>query len=676
MMAKYDWKIFSLIPEKNLLRQINRIGAITFYFVLAGILLASIVGWYFSQNIVRPIKDVINAFKELQNSDFKQTKRLPVRSNDEIGELVKWFNTFLDNLAARQLSEKALGESEERYALVANATNEGLWDWNIKNNEVYFSPRFFALLGQNEDNSRSLKTPQYWYELIYEEDINSVKSAISDHLNAITPYFQCEHRLLHQDGGYRWVLSRGLAIRDSSGKAIRMAGSHTDISYQKNAEKKLIYDAFHDILTGLYNRAWFVSYLQKLLGGLSRNRDLNFAILFIDLDQFKIVNDSLGHAAGDELLIQVSERLQACIRETDLLARFGGDEFVILLECDDDYRFLQIAERIIEAFSSSFSINGSDIYTGASIGITLKATGYQDAGEMLRDADIAMYQAKLNGKNCYALFDKEMRHHLLTQIKTEKLLRDAIQNNELELYFQPIISLSDSRLIGFETLLRWNSPILGQVSPAIFIPLAEANGNILPLGHWIFESAFIQWRAWKEEFVGFDQLVLSINMSPVQFRDELFLKRLPNIMDSYNIKGSEIAIEITETAIIREKTLAAKVINNFKKSGIDIHLDDFGTGYSSISHLAGFQIDLIKIDRSFIERIGLDSKEDKLVKAVINFANNLGIKCTAEGVEEAEQQRFLTIANCDYGQGYFIAKPAPAHKLTEFINEHLASSKA
>ncbi|HEY7866017.1 MAG TPA: EAL domain-containing protein, partial [Psychromonas sp.] len=222
---------------------------------------------------------------------------------------------------------------------------------------------------------------------------------------------------------------------------------------------------------------------------------------------------------------------------------------------------------------------------------------------------------------------------------------------------------------------RWNNPILGEVSPAVFIPLAEANGTIIQLGQWVFESAFIQLQAWKEEFAGFDNLVLSINMSPVQFLDELFLKKLPKMMDAYNIKGSEIAIEITETAMIRKKELAAKVIHNFEKSGIHIHLDDFGTGYSSLSHLAGFPIDLIKIDRSFVQRFGINSQEDKLVKAIINFAHELGIKCTAEGIEEAAQQRLLNISNCDYAQGYFIAKPAPASQLTGFIREHLPLSK-
>ncbi|HEY7866585.1 MAG TPA: diguanylate cyclase, partial [Psychromonas sp.] len=455
-IAEYDWQIFSLIPEKNLLRDINRIGTITFYLVLAGIFLTCIAGWYFSRNIVQPIKNVISAYKGLQNHTFKQAKRLPVRSDDEVGELVKGFNNFLDNLEARELSEFALRESEERYALVARATNEGLWDWDIKKNEMYFSPRFFALIGKNADESNALNTPEEWYKLIYPKDLNLVKSAISAYLDDKTSHFQCEHRLLHHDGSYRWVLSRGLAIRDAAGKAIRMAGSHSDITYQKEAAYKLRYDAFHDSLTGLYNRAWFGSFLQTLLNGHSRNKERNFAILFLDLDQFKLVNDSLGHAAGDDLLIEVSKRLKASIRENDMLARFGGDEFVILLESDENYRFIQIAERIIKQLSLSFSINNSDIYTGVSIGITLQTTGYKDANEMLRDADIAMYQAKKNGKNCYVIFDQEMRYQLLKQIDTEKLLREAIQKNELELYYQPIISLFDGRLVGFEALIRWN----------------------------------------------------------------------------------------------------------------------------------------------------------------------------------------------------------------------------
>lgn len=671
-IADYQWRIFRLIPEKQIHQKINRIGRITAFLVTLGLLISSFAGWYFSRNIVQPIKDIANAYKKLQDKPFEHTEHLPVRSSDEVGDLIKGFNNFLDSLEARQLYEQALRASEERYALVAQATNEGLWDLDLKTNKVFFSPRFLSLVGY-DDKPHLQNSLEDWWSIIHPDELELVRSGIEAHIHGETSHFQSEHRVLHTNGSYLWVLSRGKAIHDEDGKAIRMAGSLTDISYQKKAALQLSHDAFHDNLTDLYNRAWITSYLQAQINNSSRRTNSNFAILFLDLDQFKIVNDSLGHAAGDVLLIEVSKRLKKTLRENDILARFGGDEFIVYLESDEDYRFIQVAERIIEQLSHPFSINSTEIYSGVSIGITLKASGYKNANDMLRDADIAMYQAKKNGKNCYVVFDKNMREQLLSKIETEKLLRDAIKNNELELHYQPVISLKEEKLIGFEALIRWSNPTLGNVSPDEFIPLAEANGTMIELGQWVFEAAFMQLNAWKKEFPHLNGITVSINMSPVQFFDESYLNSLPELMAKYDIKSSDIAIEITETAIIRNTELARKVINNFKKWGIQVHLDDFGTGYSSLSHLAGLQIDLIKIDRSFVQRFVKDSKKDKLVKAIINFAHELNIVCTAEGIEEQAQQTQLTSYNCDHAQGYFIARPAPAKDLTKFILEHLPS---
>ena len=673
MIENFGWQILSIIPEHNLLSGVRNIREVTALLMFLGFSIVGFAAWFFSRNIVKPVSSVVTGYKQLQENTFDLDQRLPVYSNDEIGELVQWFNSFLDNLNARQASEEALRESEERYALVAKATHEGLWDWNLKTNKIYFSPRFLSLIGRDATAENSFNKPADWFNLVHPDDQNIVKSEINNHLEGHTSHFQCEHRLLHQDGSYHWVLSRGLAVRDKSGKAVRMAGSHTDISARKEAENQLRHDAFHDNLTGLYNRAWFVSYLQKILIESNRFKNANFAILFLDLDQFKIVNDTLGHAAGDNLLIQVSDRLKACLRDSDLLARFGGDEFVILLEHSDDYHFIHIAERIIETLSCPFTLKDQEIQSGASIGVTLSSSGYTNSDEMLRDADIAMYQAKQGGKNCYVVFDENMREHLLSRISMEQGLSEAIKNNRLELYYQPIISLTSNQLVGFEALVRWNDESLGSISPEKFIPLAERCNLINPLGRWVLEKACAQWQIWKDKFSGLDKLKLSINLSPLQFHDEFFLKNIPKTLSRYNIKGANLAFEITETAIIRETNLAAKVISGFKAMGISVHLDDFGTGYSSLSHLAGFSIDLIKIDRSFVQQCGVQQKEDRMVKALINLAHELDIKCTAEGIENIEQQELLRNGNCDFGQGFYISKPSSAIDIEAFIAGYLPS---
>lgn len=670
-----NWQILSITPEQVLLRDVHRIREVGIWLMILGVSAIAFAAWFFSRNIVNPIREVISGYQRLQTNSFDLDQRLPVRSNDEVGELVVWFNRFLDNLNAQQASEEALRESEERYALVAKASNEGLWDWNLITNEMYFSPRFFSLIGQDPNALSKFNRAEDWFKLIHPDDKKLVQEKIESYLAGLSSDFQCEYRLLRHDGTYLWVLSHGLAVRNEAAEAVRMAGSHTDISARKAAENQLRHDAFHDELTGLYNRAWLISYLQQLMSGLHRKKDADFAILFLDLDQFKIVNDSLGHAAGDDLLIQVSSRLKTCLRDSDLLSRFGGDEFVILLEHSDNYHFIQVAKRIIEALSKPFKISKSDIQTGVSIGITFSSSGYTDPYEILRDADIAMYQAKAAGKNCHVVFDENMRTLLLHRLTMEQNLSKAINNDLLSLHFQPIISLANEKLAGFETLVRWNDPELGMIGPDEFIPLAESCNLINPLGAWVFDQACQQWQSWKNQFEGIDSLVLSINLSAMQFHDTHFLDSLPEKLKHFGMKGSELAIEITETAIIHETDLAAKVLDDFDLLGIHIYLDDFGTGYSSLRHLAEFPINLIKIDRSFVQKIPVEKKQIKMVRGLINLAHELGIECTAEGIENCEQQTLLSAEKCDYGQGYYIAKPTEAKLLEQFIGTHLTKKQ-
>jgi diguanylate cyclase (GGDEF)-like protein/PAS domain S-box-containing protein len=583
----------------------------------------------------------------------------------------RWFNSFLDNLSVQQSIEAARRESEERYALVVNATHEGIWDWNLITDEIYFSPRFIALLGLDCATESITNKPKEWFDRIHPDDQQIVEQGISSHLSGDSTYFQCEHRIRHQDGTYHWVLSHGLAVCDDTGQAIRMAGSHTDISDRKEAENQLVHHAFHDELTGLNNRAWFVSYLQKKLANIQRNKESTFAVLFLDLDKFKMVNDTLGHAYGDALLIQVAERLKICLRETDLLARLGGDEFVILLEQSDNYHSIQVAERILISLAAPFSIEGQEIQSGVSIGIALSSSNYKESDEMIRDADIAMYQAKMNGKNRYVIFDKTMRTHLLKRISLEQDLQTALIKNQLELYYQPIISCQTGKIAGFEALSRWNHALRGMVSPAEFIPIAESSNLIYSLGQWVLEAACKQWHTWTQQYPGMKKLQLSINLSAMQFHDRNLLEKIPETLSIYKIDGSELAFEITETAIIQDTQLAAKIIGKFKKLGINIHLDDFGTGYSSLSHLAGFSIDLIKIDRSFVSQCTSQEKPVQMVRGLINLAHDLGIQCTAEGIENENQKKIVTLEGCDYGQGFWISKPLPAQELSRFMSTHM-----
>ncbi|MCW8891139.1 MAG: diguanylate cyclase, partial [Sedimenticola sp.] len=363
-LDNFNWNLISIIPEKSLLSGANTIRQITLLLLFIGLVIVGIAAWLFSKNVVKPVRSIISGYKRLQDNPKDLDQHLPVHSSDEMGELVKWFNSFLDNLSAQQSIEAARRESEERYALVVNATHEGIWDWNLLTDEIYFSPRFIALLGLDCTTDSITNKPKEWFDRIHPDDFMTVKEAINSHLTGNSAYFQCEHRLQHQDGTFHWVLSHGLAVCDDTGQAIRMAGSHTDISDRKEAESQLVHHAFHDELTGLNNRAWFVSYLQKKLTNTQRDTETTFAVLFLDLDKFKIVNDTLGHSYGDALLIQVADRLKRCLRETDMLARLGGDEFVILLEQNDNYHSIQVAERILISLAAPFSVEDQEIQSG------------------------------------------------------------------------------------------------------------------------------------------------------------------------------------------------------------------------------------------------------------------------------------------------------------------------
>ena len=399
---------------------------------------------------------------------------------------------------AHKHAEAALRESEERYALAAKGANDGLWDWNLRTNLIYFSPRWKFMLGREEAEIGS--SPEDWFRLVHPEDIEPLKEAIALHLQGATSPFEVEYRMKHQNGSYRWMLSRGLAIRDKEGKPTRMAGSQTDINEGKVA----------DALTGLPNRLLFMDRLERALKRSKKKKSYLFALLFLDLDRFKVVNDSLGHLIGDQLLVGIGRRLERCLRTTDsvsryedkhLLARLGGDEFTILLE---DIRGVNdatlVAERLIKEVMRPFDLSGHEIFVSTSIGISISTTGYENAADILRDADTAMYRAKTEGKARYEIFDPTMRDHAVARMQLETDLRRAVENQEFRTFYQAIVSLTDWKIFGFEALVRWQHPTRGLVSPAEFIPLAEETGLILWLGRWVLQEACSQMALWKAQF--------------------------------------------------------------------------------------------------------------------------------------------------------------------------------
>ena len=567
----------------------------------------------------------------------------------------------------RDKAFESLRASEDRCAMLLRGASDGVWEWDLGTNEMHFCSRWKAMLGVQESELSSC--PDEWFNRVHPDDIERVQSEIMSHLLGISTQFQSEHRVRREDGNYRWMLSRGLAVLDSNRFVYRMTGSLTDVTEQKQAEKLLLHNAFHDALTGLPNRALFMDRLEHCLGEARKGEGYGFGVLFLDLDRFKVVNDSLGHQIGDQLLVATARRLESCLRPGDIVARLGGDEFAVIL---DRVRHVsdatQAAERIRERLASPFNLSGHEVFISASIGIALNQTASEAPDEILRNADTAMYRAKDQGRGCFELFDKGMhaRNAALSQLETG--LRKALARDEFRIHYQPIISLENWRINGFEALLRWEHPEHGYISPLKFIPVAEESGLIIQIGQWVLREACQQLRDWQEQFPSEPPLSISVNLSGKQFSQPDLIDCISQILEETGLDAGSLKIEITESAIIENIDAAAMMLKRIKALGVRLSLDDFGTGYSSLSYLHRFPIDTLKIDRSFVSRINLP-KNAEIVKTILTLASNLGMDVVAEGVETREQVLQLTGLNCEYVQGYLLSKPIDGRAMRDLISE-------
>lgn len=588
---------------------------------------------------------------------------------DHAGQLINFIGLQTD-VTNRRHAEAALRESEERYALAVQGANDGIWDWNLKTNEVYFSARWKAMLGyQDYEIGHSLNE---WLTRIHPEDVSWIERMLNEHLNGLTPHFEGEYRILHRDGLYRWMLSRGLAVQDSNGATSRMAGSQTDVTAWKRAEEKLVHDALHDTLTGLPNRVLLLERLRHAIHLSQRSNSL-FAVLFIDLDRFKVINDSLGHMLGDELLISIADRLAHCLRPSDTIARLGGDEFVILLEDVKDRKSVTaVAERIQEALTLPFTLGGHEVFTAASIGIAFSSKHYTRPEELLRDADTAMYHAKERGRGRYQIFNSGMHTHAVALLQLETDLRRALERQELRLHYQPIVSLRTKQIIGFESLLRWQHPKRGEVSPQEFIPIAEETGLIVPIGHWILQEACLHMYQWHQRFPE-RKLTVNVNLSGKQFTPQL-IQEVSQILEETGLEAQFLKLEITESILMENAELAIVTLAQLRDLGTHLAIDDFGTGYSSLSYLHRFPIDTLKIDRSFTSKIDTDGEQLAIVRTIITLAWNLGMEVVAEGVETPKQLAQLRALHCDHAQGFFFCHAVDEKSVLQLLDETASES--
>ncbi len=562
---------------------------------------------------------------------------------------------------------EALRESEERYALSARGANDGLWVWDLGADSVYYSGRWKEMLGFSE--SEISDSPDEWFSRVHPDDVAQLRADIDAHRLGATPSIEHEHRMRCKGGEYRWMLARGVAVRDASGSATRIAGSQTDITERKVAIERLTHDAFHDALTGLPNRALFMDRLGRQMERTRRHSGHQFAVLFLDLDRFKVVNDSLGHALGDLLLISVAERLRIALRATDTVARLGGDEFTILLEIDHLADAVRTAERIQEALGVPFRVGENEIFTTASIGIALSVTGYERPHDVLRDADIAMYRAKSRGRGIHEVFDKTMHDRAVKLLKFETELRRSIERGELRVHYQPIVSLVTAKVMGFEALLRWQR---GDelVAADEIVPIAEETGLILPIGQWVLREALRQLAEWQKRYPDNESLHMHVNLSAKQFLQPNLLEHIAVALDESGVDAGRLHLEVTESVVIENPEAAAELLERLRATGVGISLDDFGTGYSSLSSLRQFPFDTLKIDRSFISTNG-DRRhhkiDDEIVRTISNLARILGMDVTVEGLESADQVQRMRDLGIDYAQGFYFSPPVDAGEAVAFL---------
>jgi len=584
-------------------------------------------------------------------------------SNDEQGNLR--CGVMLD-VTARKQAEQELIESEDRWKLALESTGDGVWDWHIQSGIEYYSGRYKEMYGYSAD--KIWRRSDEFRDIVHPDDKEQLIRDQQAHFDGHMPVYRNEHRVRCSDGSWKWVLSRGMVIsRDEQGRPRRMIGTHTDITDWKRSEALIWQQANFDPLTGLPNRRMLRDRLEQDIKK-SRHDNLQLAILFIDLDHFKEVNDTLGHDSGDLLLIEAARRIRQCVRDGDTVARMGGDEFTVLLsELSSAQTLERVLQDILAELAAVFQLGAEQVFVSASIGITMYPDDGTEVESLFKNADQALYVAKGAGRNRFSFFTPALQEAAQTRVRLSSDLRVALAEGQFRLVYQPIVELATGTIHKAEALIRWQHPTRGLVSPVDFIPIAESSGLITEIGEWVFQQALAQIKVWRQ--LHHPAFQISVNRSPVQFHTDASAHRpWADQLADLGLPGNSIGVEITEGLLLNTTPVVTEQLLAFRNAGIQVSLDDFGVGYSSLTYLQKFDIDYIKIDQSFVRHLVPASTDLALCKAIIVMAHELGMKVIAEGVETQAQCDLLAAAGCDYGQGYLFARPMAALDFEAFLS--------
>lgn len=576
-----------------------------------------------------------------------------------------------NDVTEQKRAKEALAISNERWKLAIEGARDGVWDWDLQTNNVAYSRRWKEILGHTEDDIAD--TYDEWEKRLHPDDRQTALTELQACING-QPYHS-EHRLRCKDGSWKWVLARAVvAGRDETGRPTRVTGTLSDISQKKESDELIWHHASFDSLTGLPNRRLFRDRLEAEIRKAHRSGS-ELALLFIDLDGFKEVNDFFGHDAGDLLLKQAGERLLACVRESDTVARLGGDEFtVILSELNDQAHLESIAQKIINTLAKPFRLNGEVTHISASIGITLYPNDASGPEELIRNADQAMYAAKAAGRNRFRYFTRSMQEEAYRRLNLRRDLHKALKGGQLQVHYQPIVDFASRHIVKAEALLRWHHPKLGLVQPSLFIPIAEESGLIHDIGDWVFTEAASWSQRWGAR-TG-QPFQISVNRSPVQFLPKSTSTSWLRLIKEHGLLGNSIAVEITEGVLLNASPAVADTLLQYRDAGIQVALDDFGTGYSSMAYLKKFDIDYLKIDQSLVHDLETNAGSRAIAESIIVMAHRLGLKVIAEGIETDGQAKILQAAGCDYGQGYLFSKAVPPDAFEQMLTNKSATASS
>lgn len=573
--------------------------------------------------------------------------------HDSRGELIGAV-LVVEDITARKRAHEALREQERLFRLIAEHAADLILVFETDGALQYASPSSQQTLGFSPEELTG-GTLEMLTAMVHPEERERFRKAFNEvrvtHRSAAVT-----HRMQSRHGEYRWLETTVRALNDPA-RAMRYQAVCRDVTSQVTSEARLEHQALHDPLTGMPNRTLFIRRLDEVMTGAT-GRSRRFAVLFVDLDNFKLINDSLGHGRGDQLLVEVGERLKGCLRFDDTLARLGGDEFAVLVRAvGDPTEAVEVAEQILSQLHDSFTLDGSEIFVTASVGVVVSTPNHTRTDDLLRDADVAMYRAKQKGKNQYELFSPSMKERLMVRLQTETDLRRSIERDELMVYYQPVVRVDTGRISGLEALVRWNHPQRGLISPAEFIPLAEETGLILAIGRWVLRQSCMQMKRWQEEYPDYADMVLSVNLSVRQLQDHRLVDEVHAALEDSGLLPAHLTLEITESVLVQDLVTTTQALRQLKGLGVRLAIDDFGTGYSSLAYLKRFAVDTLKVDRSFVERLGQDLEDSAIVGTVISLAKTLNLKVTGEGIETAEQLAELKALGCDQGQGYYFTRP-------------------